>query len=200
MNYWTAAEQRQQGEKNKARQKTLLGLLGVHIRVGECLTPSLEHKLVLPASRGGFVGACRFKQGAVQRATLEEERGVGAVLWVGTETCRANTGLVDRNSGRRLTTSPKGRRKTGGKKIERKQVSCCFGQRNSGWSMPNSLNRAPFKSSSFSCPMSKVGRWCAMLMKRLLYANSLWWHWAIRTKLRPAKVPAKNVEFSILNP
>ena len=42
------------------------------------------HKLVLPASRGGFVGACRFKQGAVQRATLEEERGVlGFVSWDG---------------------------------------------------------------------------------------------------------------------
>ena len=115
---------------------------------------------MLPASRGGFVGGCRFKQGAVQRATLEEETwgvGGGFVSWDG-ETCIANTGLVDRNSGRRLTTPrQKGEERQVEKKIERKQVSC-FGQSNSGWSMPNSLNPVPVKSTSFSCPMSRVGR------------------------------------------
>ena len=114
---------------------------------------------MLPASRGGFVGGCRFKQGAVQRATLEEETwgvGGGFVSWDG-ETCIANTGLVDRNSGRRLTTPrQKGEERQVEKKIERKQVSC-FGQSNSGWSMPNSLNPAPVKSTSFF--LSNVKSW-----------------------------------------
>ena len=69
------------GEKQKQGKRRLVCIC-VHIRLG-CY-PSCPHKLVLPASRGGFVGACRFKQGAVQRATLEEERGgLGFVSWDG---------------------------------------------------------------------------------------------------------------------
>ena len=59
----------------KKRQKGL-GLNGVH---KQRLSLSLL-LLMLPASRGGFVGACRLKEGAVQRSTLDEEKREGTVL------------------------------------------------------------------------------------------------------------------------
>ena len=60
----------------KKRQK-MLGLNGVH---KQRLLLSLLLLLLLPASRGGFVGACRLKEGAVQRSTLDEEKREGTVL------------------------------------------------------------------------------------------------------------------------
>ena len=62
----------------KKRQK-VLGLNGVH---KQRLLLSLLSLLLLmlPASRGGFVGACRLKEGAVQRSTLDEEKREGTVL------------------------------------------------------------------------------------------------------------------------
>ena len=61
----------------KKRQK-VLGLNGVH-KQRLLLSLSLL-LLMLPASRGGFVGACRLKEGAVQRSTLDEEKREGTVL------------------------------------------------------------------------------------------------------------------------
>ena len=60
----------------KKRQK-VLGLNGVHKQRLLLLSLLL---LMLPASRGGFVGACRLKEGAVQRSTLDEEKREGTVL------------------------------------------------------------------------------------------------------------------------
>ena len=60
----------------KKRQK-VLGLNGVH---KQRLLLSLLLLLMLPASRGGFVGACRLKEGAVQRSTLDEEKSEGTVF------------------------------------------------------------------------------------------------------------------------
>ena len=56
----------------------MLGLNGVH-KQRLLLSLSLL-LLMLPASRGGFVGACRLKEGAVQRSTLDEEKREGTVL------------------------------------------------------------------------------------------------------------------------
>ena len=97
----------------KKRQK-MLGLNGVH---KQRLLLSLLLLLMLPASRGGFVGACRLKEGAVQRSTLDEEKRKQTVLRVGTvDTLDTYTGQTSDLSTEAAHGAkrprPKGRRET----------------------------------------------------------------------------------------
>ena len=99
----------------KKRQK-VLGLNGVH---KQRLLLSLLSLLLLmlPASRGGFVGACRLKEGAVQRSTLDEEKRKQTVLRVGTvDTLDTYTGQTSDLSTEAAHGAkrprPKGRRET----------------------------------------------------------------------------------------
>ena len=97
----------------------MLGLNGVH---KQRLSLSLL-LLMLPASRGGFVGACRLKEGAVQRSTLDEEKREGTVLRVGTVDTVVTVDTLDTYTGQTSDLSteaahgakrprPKGRRET----------------------------------------------------------------------------------------